>query len=398
MGAVIALVSLLLALAVGCGGGLGPLGLGGDEGMNTMAVVGNMVAFGMSELGMHCMNQDFSKLMILPPFNTLRAQVVDRTGQEPEIVRSNVTVNFSVLGNTRSADKTNFWDFEEALLGFPLAANTGLTGTRLSGPMHATGDGRFEATGIPLTPVMDKGTVNPYPLGSIVVKKAGTIQAITKTVVPVSWEISCNLCHTGAQGTDMDILQAHDRLHHTDLQNATPVACGRCHEQPPLAGVLGSGSPALPTLSRAMHRSHGPRMKLVSLPVNCYACHPGVTTKCLRDVHRQAGMTCLSCHGSMAAVASAARQPWVDEPACGSCHQRSGFEFEEPGKLFRESRGHNGIYCEACHNSPHATVPTVTKADNIQNIGLQGKAGTIDKCSLCHSQTPDEPFNHTLRD
>jgi len=63
---------------------------------------------GYNELGMHCMNQDFSELMLLPPYNNLRAQVILR-GEEPQLLTSGVTVSYSVPGNTTSADKTNFW-------------------------------------------------------------------------------------------------------------------------------------------------------------------------------------------------------------------------------------------------------------------------------------------------
>jgi len=356
-----------------------------------------MVVLGFNELGMHCMNQDFSKLMILPPFNTLRALVI-RRGDEPSIVRSGVTVSYTIPGNTQSATKTNFWNFANQLLGLALAPNTGLTGTRLAGDMAPRGDGRYEATGIPLTPIMDNGTLNSYALANVVVSSGGAPQAGTQAVVPVSWEISCNLCHTGPQGTDMNILADHDRLHGTNLVNSTPVACGKCHVQPPLAGVLGNGQAGVPSLSRSMHSAHASRMAQAGLAVDCYACHPGIQTQCLRDVHQARGMDCHSCHGQMTAVGAAARRPWVDEPRCGGCHHVAGHQYEEPGKLFKESRGHNGVYCTACHNTPHAVVPTSVAADNVQNIGLQGQAGTLSTCRVCHRATPDDRFNHTLSD
>lgn len=43
------------------------------------------MVFGYNELGMHCMNEDFPELAILPPFNTLRAALV-RRGFEPDII------------------------------------------------------------------------------------------------------------------------------------------------------------------------------------------------------------------------------------------------------------------------------------------------------------------------
>jgi hypothetical protein len=382
----------LMAL-VGCGGGGG--GTGPNPPSDGNVYMNDMVVFGFNELGMHCMNQDFSKLMVLPPFNTLRALVI-RRGEEPQIVSSGVTVSYTIPGNTESASKTNFWTYAPALLGLSLAPNVRLTGSALAGNMSPKGDGRWEATGIPLTPLMDDTTTNSYALANITVTSGGTSHAGTQAVVPVSWEISCNLCHNDPAGADMDILQDHDRLHNTHLASSTPVACGSCHRQEPLVGVIGPGDPNRHSLSRAMHSSHESRMAQAGLTVECYACHPGVQTQCLRDVHKAHGKVCADCHGDMTQVASATRQPWVDEPRCGSCHTRAGFQFEEPGKLFRESRGHHGVYCTACHNTPHAIAPTSVAADNVQNIGLQGHSGTIDQCVVCHKGHPDDGFNHTL--
>jgi hypothetical protein len=139
-------------------------------------------------------------------------------------------------------------------------------------------------------------------------------------------------------------------------------------------------------------------MAEAALTVNCYACHPGIRTQCLRDVHYANGMDCMDCHGDMNEVASPARRPWQDEPRCDNCHARSGFSFEQPNTLFRNAKGHQGVHCAACHGSPHAITPTVTGPDNLQALALQGHAGTIDTCTVCHNETPDEPFPHHADD
>lgn len=365
--------------------------------LGTLATVSNYVVVAFNELGMHCMNRDFSKLMILPPFNTVRAQVI-RRGEEPQILRSGATVTYSIPGNTRSATKTNFWTYAKRLFGFAIATDTGLTGTKLAGTMAARGDGRYEATGVPLTPLMDSGKLNAYPLATVTAKVGTAAAVTTQAVVPVSWEISCNLCHKATDGTDMDILRDHDRLHGTDLVHQRPVACGKCHQQAPLVSALGPGASGVPSLSRAMHHAHAPRMAQAGLSNSCYACHPGNQTQCQRDVHKAQGMECSACHGTMTKVADATRRPWVDEPKCGSCHHVTGHQYEEPGKLFRESRGHNGVYCTTCHNTPHAVVPTITPEDNVQNTRLQGYPGTLNKCTVCHTKKPEDAFNHSLHD
>ena len=363
------------------------------------AARGSMVVLAWNDLGMHCMNQDFSELMILPPFNTLHAQVIGGGGEDPRIIQSGVTIEYTIPNNTHSADKTNFWSYAKDLLGADLAAGVGLTGSALSGTLSPTGDNDWVVTGIPLTPINDQGVEDPYMLASVRVLQGTTEVAHTQAVVPVSWEINCDLCHdTPGISPDTDILRKHNALHGTMLEATKPVTCGNCHGQPAL-GL--AGIPGMPTLSSSMHSAHASRMGPVQAQfggVVCYACHPGQRTQCLRDVHIARGMTCTSCHGDMEAVGNPSRAPWSDEPRCGSaaCHHRSGFEYEQPATLYRNSKGHHQVHCAACHGSPHAITPTVTPRDNLQASSLQGMTGVIRDCTVCHGEQPDESFPHRL--
>jgi hypothetical protein len=360
--------------------------VGGDK----QAIATPMVVFGYNDLGMHCMNSDFSEIMVLPPFNNLRAQVI-RRGVEPSIVTSGVTVSYVIPANTHSADKTNFWRYPQAIFGPAPAPNVGLTGNRLSGNMVYSGLQDFVATGIPITPIDDMGRESPYSVATITVMQGSTLEARTQAVVPVSTEMSCILCHNRpGVSTATDILQRHDELHGTSLMSQRPVLCANCHG----SNALGlPGDPNRHNLSRAMHGAHASRMGQINLPEVCYACHPGIRTKCQRDVHFSHGVTCTQCHGDMTAVADPARTPWATEPRCGSCHNRPGFDFEQPGVLYRNSVGHSGVRCVSCHNSPHAITPTVTDVDNAQAIALQGHAGVIDTCTVCHTQPPGSFFH-----
>lgn len=357
------------------------------------------VVLGYNDLGMHCMNEDFSEMCILPPYNNLKAQVIDRGGEHPRIVTSGVTVRYSIPGNTESASKTNFWDYAKPLFGVSLRANRGLTGNGLSGTLKPTGKNDWEATGIPVTPRMDNGRLNAYPLSRIRVVVNNKTVAATSAVVPVSWEISCNLCHnTKGISVATDILRKHDAIHNTKLEFAKPVLCAGCHADPALGTT---GARGVKSLSQAMHGSHASRMAPVAGIGNaCYACHPGFKTNCQRDIHFKKGIACQKCHGSMRTVANPSRRPWVDEPTCGSCHQqrKPNFRFEEPGKLFKDSRGHGGVHCAACHGPQHATGPALTAADNVQAIQHQGHAGTITKCTVCHIKQPEDRFFHSLED
>ncbi len=150
-----------------------------------------------------------------------------------------------------------------------------------------------------------------------------------------------------------------------------------------------------------MHASHATRMSALSHLENaCYACHPGVNTECQRDVHLSANITCANCHGDMHAVGNKARRPWVDQPTCGSCHKafQPKFDFEEPGKLFKDSKGHGGVFCATCHGPQHAVGPATTAADNAQAILKQGHAGVINDCTVCHIKKPKEKFFHSRDD
>ncbi|MBI5864832.1 MAG: hypothetical protein HZB38_10045 [Planctomycetes bacterium] len=191
------------------------------------------VVLGWNDLGMHCMNSDFSELMVLPPFNTLHGQLI-RRGSSPDIETStgDFEMRYFIPGNTHSADKTNFWDYWQDWLGPQRPPNIGLAGAGLAGPMSPTGTNDWAVVGIPLVPIDDNGKENPYPLATIEVRQRGTnnVVARTQAVVPVSTEMSCNLCHNlPGMTTATDILLRHDMLHQTDLLSDRPVLCASCH-------------------------------------------------------------------------------------------------------------------------------------------------------------------------
>lgn len=379
----------------------------GMKSANARASLPNYIVIGYNDLGMHCMNEDFSEFCLLPPANTMRATVIDRTHGSPEIITQGVTVEYSIPGNTTSANKTNFWQFAQLFFGVNLAPNMGLFGKGLTGTMNVSADRDFIAPGIPITPRMDNGQENAYQFAKLTLKRNGQIVHVTAPVIPVSWEMHCDTCHLtkGSKfslgNTDKrmapDVLTAHDKLHGTNLRAQKPVLCAKCHADPALGapGVAG-----VSTFSHAMHGAHASRMAQFELGTKneCYSCHPGVRTQCQRDVHTARGMNCNSCHGTMADVGNTARRPWVDLPTCGSCHQRAGFAFEEPGKLFRDSKGHGGVKCVVCHNTPHTILPATQPQDNQQVISLQGFADTLQECTVCHKTRPSDPFPHRRND
>jgi len=374
--------------------------------------LGSAVAFAWNNLGMHCFQSDYSQFAILPPYNVFWTQVISR-GRRPAILKSGATANYRVPQVTNPAAHTNFWDYAAAY-GWNGQPGVGLTGKRTSGAMDASGD-HFIADGVPVIDVNDNGTWDPYPFFLVQVQNSsGQAIAETVNVAPVSTEMSCYLCHRGAtiQAVMAGILQTHDKKQGTSLaqqaQSGKPVQCNTCHADPAMGVSDNHGSKF--TLSGAVHTFHADKMTGSQLPQNtCQACHPGPSTQCLRDAMAKKGITCTDCHGSMTDLGDPARTPWVNLPTCESCHTQAlgkptTKRIDNPNQhltatadvLFRNSKAHGGggIYCPACHGSPHAVYPTITERDNQQSIRLQGHAGPITECTVCHETRPDESFWH----
>jgi hypothetical protein len=130
------------------------------------------------------------------------------------------------------------------------------------------------------------------------------------------------------------------------------------------------------------------------------------------DANGNATMSCQSCHSTMAKVGDPTRVGWLQEPNCQACHfdgKRTTSAVDTAGNLvkpadtrfatnpntpaigyslFRFSKGHGGMQCEACHGSTHAEYPSSQPNDNLESIGLQGYASTVRECTVCHSTPP----------
>ncbi|MCA8960448.1 MAG: dockerin type I repeat-containing protein [Planctomycetes bacterium] len=193
-----------------------------------------------------------------------------------------------------------------------------------------------------------------------------------------------------------------------------------------------AGDPVLPVIlgaGQARLIATDPTDPTVTMESNCFTCHPGRSTQCFRGAMFDAGLKCSNCHGDMLATGAVvfgdfdhngifrARLPWRDEPRCESCHKgdavspgvatmtgtiaynpsdpaavallspNSRFR-ESPGQLYRNSHGHGGLMCEACHGSPHSIWPNPDPQanDNVTTTQLQGHSGTLLDCFVCHTQ------------
>jgi hypothetical protein len=366
------------------------------------------VVFAWNDLGMHCLNPSYDTAVILPPYNNLVAQVIER-GDPPRIVTTGIDVSYRLIDNTTSMGKTDdyggdfsqFWTNAPKLFGTTLANDTGLNLVEpsrhngLSGTMVPSSD-HFEANGVPVVPVLDNGTWDPFQVAEVVVKDSSGKELIkTQATVPTSDEINCAKCHDkngeateeiggGTSNVFENILALHDDSNGTSLLTETPVLCASCHGSPAL-GQSGPGTDGY--LSKVIHSKHAEEAE----GITCYNCHPGNTTKCSRSkAHTANDGNCTTCHGSLAEVGSSIakgnRIPWVNEPTCVTCHEGVA-QVDTGSTLYRHSNGHGGVYCAACHGSPHAMIPSEQPKDEYQAKQYQTVALPIGSCAVCHDNS-----------
>jgi hypothetical protein len=271
----IVLIALLLA---GAGAGLGLIqalnrpvwaALSPDADTTGPNAAGDYVVLAWNDLGMHCYNANFQDLAVLPPYNTLWAQVV-RAGNPPQIVTSGIKVTYVFTDNTSSAGKSNFWDYDQQLFGVDLPLNVGLAGKGLSGEMDLQGD-HFVAEGIPLTEYRDSAPTTPYPyqLATVIARDAATNVELARTVAvaPVSSEMHCDNCHYDGGVEDIatgrvetNILTLHDRedmdeypCRARQTQGASHAGPGRLLQLSPRATDSMPARRHVPTTGHAVH-------------------------------------------------------------------------------------------------------------------------------------------------
>ena len=332
----------------------------------------NYIVIAWNDLGIHCLDKDYSVFSILPPYNVLHAQVI-KVGKEPEIlddlsvsVYYKAALDYDGSINTYSDGKINFWDYVQYLFNIQLNPEEGLKGFYTQSltphPMdYSPTYGFFQAEGIPTVPYDDNGQFDPYPLAEIIVEdKNGVKIASTKTVIPVSDEMECISCHGSNSGNTealpqtpenlddpekdyrFNILKKHDEentitadileklaakgynykssLYQT-AKEGTPILCSACHKSNALPG---SGIDGISSLTSAMHSKHATAVNNSGRTGTdaCYLCHPGTKTQCLRGAMGSNGISCQDCHGTMANVGDPNREGWLDMPNCQLCHQQ----------------------------------------------------------------------------
>jgi hypothetical protein len=412
---------------------------------------------GWNNLGMHCMDADFSVFSILPPYNVIYAQVMDPSGA---LVTNpaGITVTYEGVAdptgsiNTTSVGKTNFWQFVLPLFGASPAPDMGLGVHGMPGaantPQAMTWDGThtwFVAEGIPITPFDNALHHRPYPLMRLVARDgSGAVLATTDIVLPVSDEMDCRACHASGSADAarpaagwvnnpdpqidyrQNVLLVHDDRQaglaafqqalvtagysasglYATAQAGTPILCAKCHASNALPGT---GLPGIPQLTHSVHGSHATvvdpttQMTLGNSQNRsaCYRCHPGATTRCLRGAMGKAvatdgtmAMQCQSCHGSMSEVGANSRQGWFDQPACQNCH--TGTALKNNGQIRYTSAIDAGGARRVAVDTTFATNPNAPAAGFSLYRFSFGHGGLA--CEACHGPTHAEAASFEAND
>ncbi len=360
----------------------------------------NNQLLGWNNLGMHCMDSDYSVFSILPPYNTIEAQLI--IAGRLATNGTGYTVTYQALAdpdgsfNSTARGKSSFYVYALPLYGVAAQPEFGLTPWPMPGtnntpqamlfeqtnrpaPGVAARVNWFRAEGIPITPYDDAGLKNPYPLMRLIARNgSGTAIATNDIVLPVSDEMDCRACH--ASGTQdaakpsagwvwsgnperdyrLNILRLHDEhqfTNHAGLYQAAlaargfnpqglyrgvtadsrPVLCASCHA----SEALGTGSYSnIPPLTASVHAKHATVMD------------PSLGITLDHSSHRTA---CYRCHPGSAtkclrgAMGGAVERDGSMSMQCQSCHG----SMSQVGSLnrvgwFMEPN------CQSCHTG-HAT-------------------------------------------
>jgi hypothetical protein len=362
--------------------------------------VTNWTILGWNNLGMHCMDRDFSTFAILPPYNTIHAVVVVSTSAgSASLLRTASVYSVTYEGvadpdgsiNTTSVGKNDFWENCPALFGVSLPVDQGLTlydrtasmpgpantpqGTiyEIAEPFYGSTQHWFSAYGIPISPYDDAGKPNAYPLMRLVLHGTGGATLTNSDIVlPVSDEMTCKRCHASntepaaepiagwvnmldpSKDYRLNVLRLHDERHMTNPVYVPALATN---------GFNTAGLYATVTIDR-----HS---------VLCAACHgsealPGAGETNILPLTR-------SIHSAHASVTDPHTGLTLDvatnRSACYSCH---------PGSVTRCLRGAMGdavaldgsmaMQCQSCHG-------------NMSAVGAADRTGWVDEpnCQACHT-------------
>ncbi len=391
---------------------------------------GNYTLLAWNDLGMHCMDgMDFSVFTILPPYNTLHAQLKDKSGK---LISTNVKLTYEAVAdsagsiNSYSDPKTNFWDWAGPLFGVHLAPEVGINlDGLLTGP-PAPGNRTpswvpagsishdmmtynenyrwFEAEGIPMTPFPDgpakdaSGHINKnfYPTVKVVARDLNDkLLAEITTVLPVSDEMTCKGCHASTSSTSnkariaakpaATATRANGWVFDPNLDKDWKRNILLLHDQKQLSkqlykdalrdsgysplGLLATADSAKPVLCVKCHASNAYFDKLNKKTVMPGL--PGIRafTEVLHSKHARVG------DPSSTTTPQATLDGAGGRSACYNCHPGSVTQcLRGAMSTIKDTAGNPSISCQSCHG-------------NMEAVGSPNRQGWFNEptCESCHN-------------
>lgn len=394
---------------------------------------GNLVIIAYNDLGMHCACPFGDYMILLPPWNTVRAQIIEK-GSSPVVSADDAkyVVEYNMVENTDQSLNSDpaFQGWLDSMCyhfpGNPYACNwqtgdpiVGLTGAGLYGHMEARTDigaGYWIVEGVPAFANPDpngqmiflQGTPweerrDPYLTMDVMVKdkNTGAELASTSTVVPVSYGGCCE-CHLeDAAATlgkpDPTVDEMWDVMtgyHYNDtgveIKSLTPIRCSKCHFDPAVEGntitrnsidpdweaygKAAAGVSEISSFSKALHTKHGSSEKVrlyePDIDFNCYICHPGNGVNCYRGHHLH----------RTTGKGGSAHEMW-----CTDCHGTIS-ERIATGELNDPWSYRTLPECGDCHSGGCAEPRNSAPALFGKYLGSGGHKNDAILCSTCHGQ------------
>ena len=410
----------------------------------TTGAVNNQI-LGWNNLGMHCMDSDYSVFSILPPYNTIEAQLI--VGGKLVTNDAGYAVTYQAVAdpsgsiNQSSVGKGNWVQFAPQLFG-AVAADQGLpfpntntfwmpgVSNTPQAMIFETSDepaggvftpvNWFHAYGIPLTPYDDAGKKNPYPMMRQIAWAGTTPLATNDIVLPVSDEMDCRACHasgsvaaaqpaagwvwSGIQERDfrLNILRLHDEQNFASNATvyAAALATNHFNSQGLYRSVVADGRPVLcaachasealggggiagiPPLTESVHKFHAHVIDPLSHTTLDSAANRSACYRC----HPGSTTKCLrgAMGGAIAADGSMEMQ-------CQSCHGNMstvGTPFPQRIGWFMEPN------CGQCHVSATNQVIRYTSAFSDTTNWIYRT--NVDQTFATSANTPPTPWNLSL--
>jgi len=388
-----------------------------------------------NDLGMHCACPDFGGFLLLPPFNTIRAQVF-RMGSEPSPVSNGITISYSLAEENDAslqADpyfKTWIDNSPKIFPGFQPVVNgkiQGLAGNGITGTMtYDQTSQAWVAEGIPAYPVVT-GTAkdimtdplggpnrDPFLTANITVKdNSGKVLATTSTVVPVAFGGCCS-CHltlavqNGYPPTKEGSFEYLGKMHgenssHIDFAKIDPdgdgkpgpIRCSWCHADPAMGENTAPGLdkvwPNFTILSGASFSKADVKVSQYSFSDVLHRFHSQSQTV-LTQFDSNIANDCYACHPGNGVNCYRGTHKGDTPLWCTDCHGNlnervATKQLEQPWQqatlptCFNPSPGINSAF--ACHNNDvgNNSWPGLF-GKFINNRGHEGKV----LCQTCHGE------------